>query len=59
MQDTGTTTTTTAARHGPMAAPGPGTDFVVILIGLTFLMNAVGRGATESFAVFLLPVENA
>jgi MFS family permease len=39
--------------------PGPGADFYVTLVGLTFLMNAVGRGATESFAVFLLPVEIA
>lgn len=27
------------------------------VIGLTFVMNMVGRGITETFAVFLLPVE--
>ncbi len=27
------------------------------VIGLTFVMNMIGRGATETFAVFLLPVE--
>lgn len=43
---------TTASRSA-----APGSDFYIILVGLTFLMNAVGRGATESFAVFLLPVE--
>ena len=35
----------------------PAADFFIVLVGLTFLMNAIGRGATESFAVFLLPVE--
>lgn len=38
---------------------GPPADFYIILVGLTFLMNAVGRGVTEAFAVFLLPVEAA
>jgi len=42
---------------GPQAGGRPATDFLIILVGLTFLMNAVGRGVTESFAVFLLPVE--
>ena len=27
------------------------------VIGLTFVMNMIGRGSTETFAVFLLPVE--
>lgn len=31
--------------------------FLVSLLVLTFLMNTVGRGITETFAVFLLPVE--
>ncbi len=31
--------------------------FLVALLVLTFLMNTVGRGITETFAVFLLPVE--
>lgn len=31
--------------------------FLVSLLILTFLMNTVGRGITETFAVFLLPVE--
>jgi MFS family permease len=29
------------------------------LIGLTLVMNTLGRGVTETFAVFLLPVEKA
>jgi MFS family permease len=29
------------------------------VLALTFLMNMLGRGATEAFAVFLLPVETA
>lgn len=37
----------------------PAADFYIILVALTFLMNTVGRGATEAFAVFLLPVEAA
>ncbi len=39
------------------AANGPGGPFFVSLIALAFTMNALGRGVTESFAVFLLPVE--
>lgn len=31
--------------------------FFTSLIALTFTMNAAGRGVTETFAVFLLPVE--
>lgn len=31
--------------------------FLASLLVLTFLMNMVGRGVTETFAVFLLPVE--
>jgi MFS family permease len=31
--------------------------FLGCLITLTFVMNAVGRGVSETFAVFLLPVE--
>ena len=31
---------------------GPSADFFIILIGLTFLMNAIGRGATETFDAF-------
>lgn len=33
--------------------------FLVTLIALTFVMNTVGRGVTETFAVFLLPVQKA
>lgn len=29
-----------------------------MLVALAFLMNTVGRGVTETFAVFLLPVQN-
>ncbi|MEM7774585.1 MAG: MFS transporter [Pseudomonadota bacterium] len=35
------------------------TGLMVTLIGLTFVMNTFGRGVTETFAVFLLPVEAA
>ena len=35
-----------------------GTSFYVLIIALAFLMNTVGRGVTETFAVFLLPVQN-
>lgn len=31
--------------------------FLVAIIFVTFLMNTVGRGVTETFAVFLLPVQ--
>jgi len=34
-------------------------SFFATLIGLTFVMNTIGRGVTETFAVFLLPVEQA
>jgi MFS family permease len=40
-------------------APVAGRGFLAGLVGLTFLMNAIGRGVTETFAVFLLPVEAA
>ena len=33
--------------------------FLGSLIAVTFVMNAIGRGVTETFAVFLLPVEKA
>ncbi len=33
--------------------------FLAGLVALTFLMNAIGRGVTETFAVYLLPVEAA
>jgi MFS family permease len=39
------------------AAPAPGRGFLASLLILTFLMNTIGRGITETFAVFLLPVE--
>jgi MFS family permease len=31
--------------------------FLAMLVVLTFVMNTVGRGVTETFAVFLLPVQ--
>lgn len=36
----------------------PATGFLAIIVCLTFAMNMVGRGVTESFAVFLLPVQS-
>lgn len=62
MQDTqpgdGSETSHSGQQSKPLAA-GLGADFYIILVGMTFLMNAVGRGVTESFAVFLLPVEES
>ncbi|MEZ5844878.1 MAG: MFS transporter [Hyphomicrobiaceae bacterium] len=50
----------TAARRGESAAdPAPGAAFLATLVGLCFIMNTIARGATETFAVFLLPVEQA
>ena len=40
-------------------ANAPGRSFFVGLVVFTFLMNAIGRGVSECFAVFLLPVEKA
>ncbi len=34
-------------------------QFLAGLIAVLFVMNAIGRGVTETFAVFLLPVEQA
>lgn len=31
--------------------------FLAAVVALTFVMNAIGRGVSETFAVFLLPVE--
>ncbi len=36
----------------------PSRAFLVMLVTLAFLMNTVGRGVTETFAVFLLPVQD-
>ncbi|MFM9849424.1 MAG: MFS transporter [Hyphomicrobiaceae bacterium] len=44
-------------HHDPKAASEASRAFLVSLLILTFLMNTVGRGITETFAVFLLPVE--
>ena len=38
------------------AAPAASRSFLLSLLLLTFLMNTIGRGITEPFAVFLLPV---
>ncbi len=43
---------TDASRNGSAA-------ILAGVLALTFLMNMLGRGATEAFAVFLLPVEKA
>lgn len=34
-------------------------SFLALILLLTFVMNTIGRGVTETFAVFLLPVEQA
>ncbi len=42
----------------PVPAPeAPRALFFATLVALAFLMNMVGRGVTETFAVFLLPVQ--
>lgn len=41
------------------SATTPTAGFLTGLVTLTFLMNAIGRGVTETFAVYLLPVEAA
>ncbi len=45
----------------PQPADAPPADasrgFLIVLVALTFVMNTVGRGVTETFAVFLLPVQ--
>ena len=46
-------------RLDALADAEPGRGFLVSLLALTFLMNTAGRGVTETFAVFLLPVEAA
>jgi MFS family permease len=38
--------------------PAAERSFLVTLVVLTFVMNMVARGVTETFAVFLLPVQN-
>lgn len=38
-------------------APAASRGFLLLLLLLAFLMNTIGRGVTETFAVFLLPVE--
>ena len=38
--------------------PAPTRSFLVTLVVLTFVMNMLARGVTETFAVFLLPVQN-
>lgn len=39
------------------AGPPPSTAFLALIVSLAFLMNTVGRGVTETFAVYLLPVQ--
>jgi MFS family permease len=48
-----------AARPSVVDAPDETRGFLAGLVALTFLMNAIGRGVTETFAVYLLPVEAA
>jgi MFS family permease len=35
-----------------------GRTFLAVILILTFVMNTIGRGVTEAFAVFLLPVQD-
>lgn len=43
----------------PIAASAPDRRMLFGVLALAFLMNMMGRGTTEIFAVFLLPVERA
>jgi hypothetical protein len=36
----------------------PQRAFLVTLVALTFVMNLIARGVPETFAVFLLPVQD-
>jgi MFS family permease len=38
--------------------PAPARSFLITLVVLTFVMNMLARGVTETFAVFLLPVQS-
>lgn len=51
--------TGTQAAFPEPAAERTSAAFLSMLIGFAFLMNTLGRGVTETFAVFLLPVEAA
>ncbi len=53
------TATRSTDTAGASPALQPDTRFLAGLVALTFLMNTIGRGITETFAVFLLPVEAA
>lgn len=47
-----------APGAGPDAtSPPPPSAFLALVVALTFVMNMVARGVTETFAVFLLPVQ--
>jgi MFS family permease len=46
-----------APQTGPVDAAEAGPAFLASILALMFLMNMLGRGVTETFAVFLLPVE--
>jgi MFS family permease len=37
--------------------PETSVGFLAVILALMFLMNTLGRGVTETFAVFLLPVQ--
>lgn len=49
----------TASRPHDATTAQPTRVFLGALIALTFAMNSIGRGVSETFAVFLLPVEKA
>jgi len=49
----------TNAGTSETSEPAGSRAFLALLLALTFAMNTIGRGVTETFAVFLLPVEAA
>ena len=43
--------------HGGLGDREASRTFLAMIVILTFVMNMIGRGVTETFAVFLLPVQ--
>ncbi len=50
---------TPGAPHASAMTAPPTTRFLGAILLLMFVMNMIGRGVTETFAVFLLPVEQS
>ena len=46
-----------AGQDDELKAEAAGRSFLTTLVTLTFVMNLIARGVPETFAVFLLPVQ--